>query len=309
MSYSEIARLRDLFARDTAGLVNITQRLILYTITTYEGERGCYIGSARLQSETLLKPRALLENMHRLTDGSKWVSNERVPCSHPKCGEKEIPHLNIIKRNARAYKGTQQNYRVDLNEYERLLSMHDGAPFNTVRDLGSVQLETVEHAPESIIGSATMHPYRQDKQDKQLQESSYVILFNNLIKSKVEPTKLFRADPTIVKLLDDLQAKSFTFNAVENALEAVGASSMHTPKVFARTQLQALLSGEPDWNMTDNKPPHCGECDPVSRTLPYRYEYRSNPPGANTDQCDKCNPYGMRKERLWPATTSHPSSY
>ena len=298
MSYSEIARLRDLFARDTAGLVNITQRLILYTITTYEGERGCYIGSARLQSETLLKPRALLENMHRLTDGSKWVSNERVPCSHPKCGEKEIAHLNIIKRNARAYKGTQQNYRVDLNEYERLLSMHDGAPFNTVRDLGSVQLETVEHAPESIIGSATMHPYRQDKQDKQLQESSYVNLFNDLIKTKVEPTKLFRADQVIEKLLTELEAKSFTFNAVETALEAVGASSINNPRVFTRTQLQALVEGEPDWNMTDNKPPHCGECDPVTRKLPERYEIRSNPPGLRVSECYRCNPYGMKHERL-----------
>lgn len=298
MSYSEIARLRDLFARDTTGLVNITQRLILYTVTSYEGERGCFIGSARLQSETHLKPRALLENMHRLTDGAKWFSNERVPCSHPKCGEKEIAHLNIIKRNARAYKGTQQNYRVDLNEYERLLSMHDGAPFNTVTDLGSVHLETVEHAPESVIGSATVHPYRQDKQDKQQQESSYVISFNKLIKTKVEHSKRFHADIGIVDLLDKLEAKSITFKAVETALEALGADWIKSPKAFTIKTLQTLLEGEPDWNMSDNKPPHCGECDPVTRKLSYRYFYRSNPEGANTDQCDKCNPYGMRNERV-----------
>ena len=299
MSYTEIARLRDLFARDLSPrLLNSSQRLILITVTTYEGEKGCYVGSKRLEAVTGLGARALLENMHYLADGSKWVRNERVPCSHSDCLDKDIAHLNIIKRNARAYKGTQQNYRVDLNQYERLLSMRDGAPFSSVIDLQSVHLETVEHAPESVNGRATVHPYKQDKHNKQQQESSYVISFNKLIKAKVERSKVFHADGVIVDLLDKLEAKSITYSAVERALEAVGGDWVKSPKAFTIKALQTLLDGEPDWNMNDNKPPHCGECDPVTRKLSYRYEYRSHPPGADTDQCDKCNPYAMGNERV-----------
>lgn len=299
MSYTEIARLRDLFAQDLSPrLLNNAQRLILIVITTYEGDKGCYVGSKRLEAVTGLGARALLENMHYLADGSKWVRNERVPCSHSDCLDKDIAHLNIVKRNARAYKGTQQNYRVDLNQYERLLSMRHGAPFSSVTDLQSVHLETVEHAPESVTVRATVHPYRQDKQEKHLHESDYVIMFNNLIKSRVEPTKRFRADPTLVRLLDDLKAKSFTFKAVEQALEALGADWVTSPKGFTINALRTLLEAEPDWNMNDNKPPHCGKCDPVTRKLSYEYEIRSNPPGATRSECDKCNPYGMRNERL-----------
>jgi hypothetical protein len=299
MSYTEIARLRDLFARDLSPrLLNNAQRLILITITTYEGEKGCYVGSKRLEDETGLGARAFLKNMHYLADGSKWEHNKRVPCSSSDCIDKDIAHLNIIKRNARAYKGTQQNYRVDLNQYERLLSMRDGAPFSSVIDLQSVPLDTVEHAPESVNVRATVHPYKQDKHNKQQQESSYVISFNKLIKAKVERSKVFHADGVIVDLLDKLEAKSFTYNAVERALEAVGGDWVKSPKAFAIKALQTLLEGEPDWNMNENKPPHCGECDPITRKLPYRYYYRSNPEGGNTDQCDKCNPYSMGNERV-----------
>jgi hypothetical protein len=298
MGYSEIARLRDLFARDTDGLLNITQRLIVDIINSYENPddpRGCFKNHATLLDIVHLKERAWLENLHHLGDGSKWESNKRVPCSHFDCEGKET-HLRIVKRTGRAYKGNAQGYKLDLNRYEYLLSMRHGAPLEVDTPPDSVHLETVEGAPIDIKGRTSAHPYKQDKQDKQLQESSYLNSLNNFLKDKLETAKLFRLDPEMSRLLADIEAKGFTYKAVETALEAVGEPSINNPKGYAKSKLQTLLECVPDWNMSDNKPPHCGECDPETRKLPYRYEVASNPPGATSDQCPKCNPYALQRK-------------
>jgi hypothetical protein len=240
-----------------------------------------------------VKTRAWQENLHHLTDGAgKWEQNKRVPCSHIDCVGKET-HLRIVKRTGRAYKGNAQGYKADLNRYESLLSMRHGAPLDLVPDQVSVHLETVEHAPNDKIGRALVHPY---KQDKQLQESSYVNSLNDFLKSKLETSKLFRVDPFIAQMLADIEAKGFTYKAVDTALEAVGEPSIKNPKGYAKAKLQTLLEGVTDWNMSDNRPPHCGECDPETRKVPYRYEVASNPPGATSDQCPKCNPYALQRK-------------
>lgn len=130
MGYSEIARLRDLFARDTKGLLNITQRLIVIMICTYENPddpRGCFKNHATVLNQVNLKERAWLENLHHLGDGSKWEKNKRVPCSQTDCLDKET-HLRIIRKTGRAYKNNAQGYKLDLDRYEHLLSMRHGAP-------------------------------------------------------------------------------------------------------------------------------------------------------------------------------------
>ena len=295
MGYSEIARLRDLFARDTDGLLNQTQRLIVIIICTYENPddpRGCFKNHATVLNQVNLKERAWLENLHHLGDGSKWEKNKRVPCSQTDCLDKET-HLRIIRKTGRAYKNNAQGYKLDLDRYEHLLSMRHGAPLEVDTPPDSVHLETVKGAPIDIKGRTSAHPYKQDKQDKQLQESSYQNSFYNFLKDKLETNKLFRVDPEIKQLLADIEAKGFTWKAVETALEAVGEPSINNPKGYAKSKLRDLLEGVPDWNMTDNKPPHCGECDPVTRKLPYRWEY---PSGASTDQCPKCNPYELRRK-------------
>lgn len=295
MGYSEIARLRHLFARDTDGLLNQTQRLIVLTINSYENPddpRGCFQDHAILCAEVGVQPRAWYENLHHLTDGTKWEKNKRVPCSHLDCETKET-HLRIVKRTGRAYNNNAQGYKLDLNRYEYLLSMRHGAPLEVDTPPDSVHLETVKGAPIDIKGRTSAHPYKQDKQDKQLQESSYLNSFNNFLKSKLETNKRFRVDPETTHLLADIEAKGFTWKAVETALEAVGEPSINNPKGYVKSKLRDLLEGVPDWNMTDNKPPHCGECDPVTRKLSYRWEY---PSGASTDQCPKCNPYELRRK-------------
>lgn len=297
MGYSEIARLRDLFARDTDGLLNITQRLIVDIINSFENPndpRGCFKNHATLLNIVHLKERAWLENLHHLGDGTKWENNKRVPCSHLDCQGKET-HLRIIKRTGRAYKNNAQGYKVDLNRYEHLLSMRHGAPLEVDTSPDSVHLETVKGAPIDIKGRTSAHPYKQDKQDKQLQESSYLNLVNDFLTNRLGANKLVR-DPEIAKLLSELEAKGFTHKAVEGALEALGAPSIHTPKKFIVSRLEVLLGGEPDWSFPDHLPPHCGECDPVTRKLSYRYEVPSNPPGATSDQCPACNPYALRRK-------------
>ncbi len=293
MSYREINRLRNLFARDTDGLINPTQRLILIVITSHEGKQGCYVGSARLEAMVGLKPRALLENMHHLTDGAKWDKNKRVPCSHPDCVKKET-HLGIIKRNARAYKGVQQNYSTDLDRYEHLLSMRHGAPFEEEFDTSSMRLDAVKGALEGNEVSASAHPYRQEIQEIQLQVSSFIVLFQEFIMKQLPSEKRFRVDSKINKLLEQLEAKGFSFKAVETALEAIGADTMNNPLGFALSRLQTLLEGEPDWSFPDRLPPHCGHCEVNTRTVE-RYTIPSNPPGQTTNQCPNCNPYALRR--------------
>ena len=298
MGFNEIDRLRHLLARDTDGLLNQTQRLILLTINSYENPndpRGCFQNHATLCAEVFLKPRAWYENLHHLTDGTKWEKNKRVPCSHLDCVSKET-HLRIVKRTGRAYNNNAQGYKLDLNRYEHLLSMRHGAPLEVDTPPDSVHLETVKGAPIDIKGRTSAHPYKQDKQDKQLQESSYLNSFNDFLKVKLETNKLFRVDPEMTQLLADIEAKGFTYKAVETALEAVGEPSINNPRGYVKSRLRELLEGVPDWNMTDNKPPHCGECDPVTRKLAYRYEVPSNPPGATSDQCPACNPYALRRK-------------
>jgi len=140
-----------------------------------------------------------------------------------------------------------------------------------------------------------VHPYKQDKQYKQLQESSYVNSLNDFLKRKLETTNRFKVDPVIAQLLADIEAKGFTYKAVETALEAVGEPSINNPKGYVKAKLQTLLEGVPDWSFPDHLPPHCGECDLETRKLPYRYEVASNPPGATSDQCPNCNPYALRR--------------
>ena len=257
MGFTEIVRLRELFARDTDGLLNPTQRLILITITSYDNptdQRGCFVPHDDLIAQIGLKARAWLENMHHLADGSKWESNKRVPCSHPDCSKKET-HLEIIRKTGRAYKGKAQGYKVDLNRYEYLLSMRHGAPLDPIINLESVHLDTVKGAPIDTIGSATAHPYKQHNQDKQLLQETHdgknevVVLgvkkLNNFLDKKLELHKRFRVDSEIAQLLTDLRAKGVTWITVEKALEAVGAPTINNPQGYVKKKLQTLLEVSP----------------------------------------------------------------
>jgi hypothetical protein len=143
--------------------------------------------------------------------------------------------------------------------------------------------------------SPSSNPIQEYKNTKQQVCSDYVIMFNNFISNELPPTKQFKADPKLVIVLDSLSAKGFSFKAIASALEAIGQPTIDNPKMFALKRLQTLLEAQPDWNMTDNKPPYCGECDPETRQVNYRYEIPSTPQGLTVNECPKCNPYALRR--------------
>lgn len=143
--------------------------------------------------------------------------------------------------------------------------------------------------------SPTSNPIQEYKNTKQQVSSDYVIMFNNFISKELQTTKQFKADPKLVILLDSLKDKGFSFKAIASAIEAIGQPTIDNPKAFALKRLETLLEAQPDWNMTDNKPPYCGECDPDTRQVNYRYEIPSNPRGQTVNECPKCNPYALRR--------------
>jgi hypothetical protein len=133
--------------------------------------------------------------------------------------------------------------------------MRHGAPLDPVINLESMHLDTVKGAPISTIGSATAHPYKQHKQDKQLLQETHdgksevVVLgvkkLNNFLDKKLELHKRFRVDSEIAQLLTDLRAKGVPWITVEKALEAVGAPTINNPQGYVRKKLQTLLEVSP----------------------------------------------------------------
>jgi hypothetical protein len=162
---------------------------------------------------------------------------------------------------------------------------------------GNRQVTTQHPTGNATVTNAspTSNPIQEYKNTKQQVSSDFVILFNNFITKELQTTKQFKADPKLVTLLDSLKAKGFSFKAIASALEAIGQPTIDNPKAFALKRLETLLEAQPDWNMTDNKPPYCGECDPETRQVNYRYEIPSNPRGQTVNECPKCNPYALRR--------------
>jgi len=289
MGYDNIAPLRNLFARDSEGLLNQTQRLILQTIVTYESDgKGCFVGYDRLAAETGLKKRALQENLHYLGDGLVWKDGERNLCTNTECKA----HLKIVKTSHYARRGKQQVLRTDLRAYERELSMRDGAPFEVV----SMQSEVAKGVPVSEIVSATAHPYKQEIQDKQLQES-YAVRLQSYLRTKLPNSKRFGVTPALIQICDELEHKGTSFKAIEAEISAVDSDSILNPKAWVTSRLKDLATREPVWSW-DHLPPKCSDadCDSERRTLPYRYEIRTNPPGGTSNECPACNPNAKNRE-------------
>ncbi len=289
MGYDNIAPLRNLFARDSDGLLNQTQRLILQTIVTYESDgKGCFVGYDRLAAETGLKKRALQENLHYLGDGLVWKDGKRNLCTNSECKA----HLKIVKTSHYARRGKQQVLRTDLRAYERELSMRDGAPI----EVASMQSGAVKGVPISEIASAIAHPYKQEIHNKQLNES-FAVKLQSYLRTKLANSKRFAISPALVQLCDELEHKGTSFKAIEAEISAVDSDSILNPKAWVTSRLKDLVAREPIWSW-DHLPPKCtnSDCDSEKRTLPYRYEIRTNPPGGTSNECRACNPNARNRD-------------
>jgi len=237
MSFKEIPKLRDLIAQDSQGIVNRTQRLILFTIISHESsDKGCTVGFDKLTEYTLLKKRALLDNLHQLGDGKSWKNNSYTDCSNPTCTQ----HLGIVKTAHYAKKNWQQVYRTDLRAYEHALRVHTGAPNNTL----TVQADDSKGALAEQLDGAQVHPYRHERLERQLQ-GSYVDLVQSLVYKLLPKDRQFILDSETVDLCLELKQLETPFNAFAEYLSALNQNSINNPQAYVKSRLRLLKGRTP----------------------------------------------------------------
>jgi len=237
MSYNEIAKLRDLFAQDTLGLVSSNQRLILTMMISHESTaKGCIVGLQRLQELTLLKKRALLQNLHYLGDGKSWKNNSYTDCTNPKCRV----HLKIVKTDHYAKKGWQQVYRTELKAYEHALRVHVGAPIK----LDRVHVDDLKGAPQYPIECTQAHPLRLERHERQLQ-SSCVDLVQSLVYKLLPNNKQFILDQQTQDLCLELEHLETPFNAFTEYLSPMSQDWINNPSAYVKSRLLALKEATP----------------------------------------------------------------
>jgi hypothetical protein len=237
MSFKEIPKLRDLIAQDSQGIVNKTQRLILFIIISHESsDKGCIVGFDKLMEYSLLKKRALLENLHYLGDGKSWKNNSYTDCTNPTCQL----HLGIVKTQHYAKKDRAQVYRTDLRAYEHALRVHVGAPISTI----AVHADNSEGALAQPKECVQAHPYRHEIQEIQL-ERSYVDLVQALIYKLLPKSKHFILDKQTQDLCIELKQLETPFNAFAEYLSALSQNSIISPSAYVKSRLQALREATP----------------------------------------------------------------
>lgn len=237
MSFTEIPKLRDLVAQDSQGIVNKTQRLILFIIISHESsDKGCTIGFDKLMEYTLLKKRALLENLHYLGDGKSWKNNSYTDCTNPTC----TLHLGIVKTQHYAKKNWQQVYRTDLRAYEHALRVHVGAPINTL----TVHADNSEGALAQPKECVQAHPYKHEIHEIQLQ-GSYVDHVQALVYKLLPKEKQFILDKETVNLCLELKQLETPFNAFAEYLSTLSQEWINNPRAHVRSRLQALKEATP----------------------------------------------------------------
>ena len=286
MSYNEIKKLRVLIAQDTLGIVNRTQRLILFTIISHESsDLGCTVGFDKLMEYSLLKKSALLENLHYLGDGKSWKQGAYTDCANPECSQ----HLCIIKTEHYAKRGWQQVYRTDLRAYELALRVRTGGPIEQER----VHVENLKTPPRQQKVSVKVDPYKHEIQERQLQ-SSYVDLLNIFLKQQLPVEKLFLVNETMSQALLELEHLGISFNAITERLRAVSENSINNPRGFVQKRLVEFVSlcevGSESALPPKCTNPDCGE----DRRLPYGVLI-PNGNGAMSQECPDCNPRAIAR--------------
>jgi hypothetical protein len=235
--FKQIPKLRDLFAQDSQGIVNQTQRLLLLLIVSHESlEKGCTVGFDKLMEYNLLKKRALLQNLHYLGDGKSWKNNTYTDCTNQKCKR----HLGIVKTQHYAKKNWQQVYRTDLYAYETALRVHVGAPINTL----PVHAGNTKGALADQIEGAQVHPYIHEIHEIQLQ-SSYVDHVQSLVFKLLPESKQFILDNETVNLCLELKQLETPLNSLAEYLSKLSQEWVNNPSAYVKSRLQVLKKDTP----------------------------------------------------------------
>ena len=261
MSFNDIEPFRKALEGVPEGLIKPNMASLLWVIVTYPN--GCYIGQDALAKQACLKHDNFTKVLRACTK------------------------LGVIDREqSYARKGIQQCYRVNMPRLTELGRVEHSPPTLTNR----VELKPVLGGTESDIGGTQLHPYKDNKYYKSSSED----LFTSSL-SFIPATKRFAIGKEFHKLLEELEHRGTTLEAIEAEFSRVDWNSIDNSRVFVLSRLRDLERRPVQFTAT-NRPPKCAnpDCDEETRTLPYPVEV-PNGNGQTTRSCLECNHYWVNK--------------
>lgn len=261
MSFNDIEPFRKALQGVPEGLIKPNMASLLWVIVSYPN--GCYIGQDALAKQACLKHDNFTKVLRACTN------------------------LGLIDREqTNARKGVQQCYRVNMPRLTELGRVEHSPPTPTNR----VELEPVLGGTESDIGGTQVHPYKDNKYYK----SSHEDVFSSSL-SFIPATKRFTIGKEVHKLLEELEHRGTSLEAIEAEFSRVIWNSIDNPRMFVLSRLRDMLA-RPVQYTTTSRPPKCDnpDCDEKTRTLPYAVEV-PNGDGQKTQLCLKCNSFWVNK--------------
>lgn len=261
MSFNDIEPFRNALEGVPEGLIKPNMASLLWVIVSYPN--GCYIGKDALAKRARLKP----DNYDKVL--------------------RACTKLGLIDREqTHARTGVRQCYRVNMTRLMELGRVENSPPTPTNR----VELKPVLGGTESETGGTQVHPYKEYKYYKSSKED----LFNSSL-SFIPATKRFAVSKELHNLLEELEHRGTTLEAIEAEFSRVDWNSIDNPRVFLLGRLRDLVARPVQYTAT-NRPPKCAnpDCDEESRTLPYPVEV-PNGNGQTTRSCLECNHYWVNK--------------
>jgi hypothetical protein len=260
MSYDQIAPMRQAFRAISHETINTSMRQLLLIIASYPN--GCFIGYEALTKECgFNKESTLKSNLNKCTK------------------------LNLIDREQKfPREGVQQCYRVNLNN---LLTL-GGVTLNDPSPMGRVDLKPAQGLSKPASGFVEMAPYKDYKNNKTSKDD----LFNSSL-SFIPANKRFVISEEVKKLLNELEHRGTTLEAIEAEFRHDKWESIHNPKAIVTGRLRDMVA-RPVRYTSDRQPPKCAHphCDPVTRTFTYAVE---NPGEGKTMTCPECNFFWVNK--------------
>ena len=261
MSFNDIEPFRRALEEAPEGLIKPSMASLLWVIVTYPN--GCYIGQDALAKQARLKHDNFTKVLRNCTK------------------------LGLITREqSYARAGVRQCYRVNMPRLLELGRVEHSPPTLTNR---------VEHNPlvgvtESPTGSNQVDPYKYNKYYKSSNED----LFNSSL-SFIPASSRFSIPKELHSLLEELEHRGTTLEAVKGDFRQVNWDLIDNPKVFVLGRLRDLVARPVQYTAT-NRPPKCAnpECDEETRTLPYLVSV-PNGNGQTTQSCLECNHYWVNK--------------
>lgn len=261
MSFNDIEPFRKALAGVPEGLIKPSMSSLLWVIVSYPN--GCYIGQESLAKQACLKHDNFTKVLRACTK------------------------LGLIEREqSYARTGIRQCYRVNMPKLLELGRVENSPPTLTNR----VEQNLVVGGTESPTGGTQVDPYKDNKYYKSSKED----LFNSSL-SFIPAGSRFSVTKEFNSLLEELEHRGTTLEAIEAEFSRVNWSGINSPKVFVLGRLRDLVARPVQFSET-NRPPKCAnpECDEETRTLTYPVSVPKGN-GQTTQFCLECNHYWVNQ--------------